>query len=445
MSQLAVTRDVGDVVGNKDIAAHQPAAGRRPPGRRGHPADNQFAGWALHRRRPATLAAALAVLGLLASALPGCGTSQPSRAARSSAAAQAAVGGRAVACRVVHVPVTIPVTQPGQITGDLCIPTHPSTSTGSGRAGTVLLLVGGGGEDADYWSEPTLPQYSLADAAGAAGYATLAIDRLGTGRSTIPSSSTVVTYAAQVSTVDQVAAALHTNPHQEIGTAYATVIGLGHSLGSGVIGGVAAQHPGALAAIIVTGYGAKVTPQTLVADKLYQKPAAQVDPARWGKLDPGYVTVIPSGVSKAGALWPPATTPAAVRVVAAHQGTLSDTELATRPQGAAATRQAAAITIPALVADGDHDVHYCIASPLGATPVTLTPQCGSQQAFLAYERQLLPHACVATALIHNSGHAIQVETAAPAANRLYLAWLAATESGGHARCAITGIDTPASR
>lgn len=238
-----------------------------------------------------------------------------------------------------------------------------------------------------------------------------------------------------MSTIAQVAAALRTD-RTLFGRTWPTVIGVGHSLGSGTLVGVVATDPADLAALVLTGYGAAVTPQTLQLDQRYQVPARTVSP-RWSALDPGYVTVVPSAVEQIGLLYPPGTSAADLAATAAHQGTLSTTELATRPQGAAAVTQGARVTVPVLVADGQYDRHYCEANPVGAAP-TSTPQCRGAAAFQAYAQALLPHACLATSLIADSGHAIQEESAAPAANARYLSWLRTTVTNGHARCATTG-------
>ncbi|MFI5607429.1 alpha/beta hydrolase [Amycolatopsis sp. NPDC051903] len=363
----------------------------------------------LARRAPLLL-----LIGVLAAA---CASSPPPAPAAATSS-----------CREVPTPVSVPgVAAPGRLTGDLCTPANGN--------GTVLLLVGGGGENADYWNLPELPSDSLVRAALAEGYATYALDRLGTGRSTVPASSKSVTYDAQVSTVDQVATALRADA-KVFGTTWHTVVGVGHSLGSGTLAGVAARHAGALDALVLTGYGAAVTQETLQLDKLYQVPARTVG-TRWRGLDDGYVTVLPDKVEQIGLVHGPGTDPHALAAIGAHQGTLSDTELSSRPQGAAAAAQAARITVPALVAVGQFDRHYCEGNPVGAPP-SPTPQCGSAQAFQTYEKKLLPTACLATNLVTGSGHAIQEELAAPKANELYLSWLRATFNGGKARCAETG-------
>lgn len=318
-------------------------------------------------------------------------------------------GSGAATCRTAQYPVTIPaVAAGGHLTGDYCTPHRGS--------GTLMLLVGGGGEDADYWNMPGLPQDSLAQAAVRAGDTTLAIDRLGTGRSSMPP-STAVTYGAQVSTLHQVITTLH-------GQGWTTIIGVGHSLGAGALAGVAAQHPADLSALVLTGYGPQVSAATAARNALYQRPASEVDPARWGALDPGYVTVVPSGVPQDGLLFLPGTSPAAVKAVEDHQGTLSKTELSTRPQGAAATAQGAAITGNVLVLDGQEDEHYCTSEDVGQ-PLQLASQCATQAAFRAYERSMLPNADLTTRLAARTGHATEMHLTAPLTNRLILAWAAA--------------------
>jgi hypothetical protein len=70
--------------------------------------------------------------------------------------------------------------------------------------------------------------------------------------------------------------------------------------------------------------------------------------------------------------------------------------------------------------------------------VAIAAVCASQAAFYTYERALLPNACLATSIVADSGHAIQLEVAAPRANREFLAWLHATLSGRPAHCAVSG-------
>lgn len=361
-----------------------------------------------------SLLAAVLVMGAI-SAATGAATADDGRAS----------------CRAVRVPVAIPgVADRGEITGDYCVPRSAN--------GTILLAAGGGAENASYWNMPGLERYSLVDAAAADGYATFAMDRLGTGRSTIPASSTLVTYQAIVSTTHQVVLALR-HGLAGIDRQWNSVAGLGHSLGSGTVAGVAAADPADFDAIILTGYGPAVSPQTAQLNALYQVAASTVLP-QYAALDSGYVTVIPKDVGVAGSFYAPATAPEALAAQAKYEGLLSKTELSTRPQGAAAESQGALITVPAFIMDGQQDRHYCENNAIDAPP-SIGPDCVTQQAFLAFEQPLLSKACLATYVVANTGHALQLEQTAPATNRVLLTWLRASFSrsdGGRAHCAITG-------
>ncbi len=350
-------------------------------------------------------------------------------------------------CHPVQIPVTIPgVPAPGHIVGDYCVPLFSN--------GTILLAAGGGAENATYWNMPGLDSYSLVDAAANEGYATLAIDRLGTGRSTIPSSSTLVTYQAIVSTTHQVAVALHQG-RAGIDRGWRSVAGIGHSLGSGTIAGVAAADPTDFDAIILTGYGPAVSPETAQLNALYQVAASTVSP-QYADLDSGYRTVIPKDVGVAGSFYLPGTSPEALAAQGKYEGLLSTTELSTRLQGSAAESQGALIKVPAFVVDGQQDRHYCEDNAINDPP-SIGANCATQQAFNAYEQPLLPNACLATSVVPDAGHALQLEKNAPETNRLLLSWLQATfgrnrtpadnhtpvgtpaQAGGIGpRCAVTG-------
>src|SRR3954449_3040951 len=100
-------------------------------------------------------------------------------------------------CRDVYFPVTL-VALPQTMHGTLCVP--------PGGANTVQVLIPGGTYRSSYWDigyQPEIRSFRLA--MNNAGYATLALDRLGTGGSTTPRSAvlTTVTEAAVVHQVIQ--------------------------------------------------------------------------------------------------------------------------------------------------------------------------------------------------------------------------------------------------
>jgi hypothetical protein len=93
-----------------------------------------------------------------------------------------------IKCRDVNIPVALMAGQPAnqKIFAEFCLP--------HGRAPqTVQLLVHGATHNHTYWDFPyQLPRYSYVDAAVRAGYAVLAIDRIGDGQSSHPPSSQII-------------------------------------------------------------------------------------------------------------------------------------------------------------------------------------------------------------------------------------------------------------
>ena len=87
-------------------------------------------------------------------------------------------------CQTLSVPVTLTGYGPANVYAELCIPWR--------QTNTVELLVHGSTYDHDYWDFPLKPwKYSHVRDALREGYATLNIDRVGTGLSTIPPSTSV--------------------------------------------------------------------------------------------------------------------------------------------------------------------------------------------------------------------------------------------------------------
>ena len=108
------------------------------------------------------------------------------------------------------------------VSGTLCAPPD---------ANTVQVLVPGGFYNRGYWDISVTPERrSFRRAMNNAGYATLAVDRLGTGRSSKPP-SLLLTALTQADAVHQVIQSLRTGGQ---GPRYGRVIVGGHSLGSAI-------------------------------------------------------------------------------------------------------------------------------------------------------------------------------------------------------------------
>jgi pimeloyl-ACP methyl ester carboxylesterase len=127
-----------------------------------------------------------------------------------------------VTCTDLNIPVTL-VGIPQTMFGRLCVPDG---------ARTVQVLIPGGTYNSAYWDSPyDATHRSFRLAANHAGYATLTVDRLGSGRSSKPLSATV-SVLGQAHAVHEVIGKLRAGA---FGVAFDKVILGGHSLGSAIV------------------------------------------------------------------------------------------------------------------------------------------------------------------------------------------------------------------
>lgn len=193
-----------------------------------------------------------------------------------SAPAQAAES----TCRELYFPVTL-VALPQTMHGTLCTP--------PGGARTVQVLVPGGTYNSSYWDiqyEPELRSYRRA--MNDAGYATLAIDRYGTGRSSIPPSA-LLTTITEADAVHQVIEMLRSGAR---GPRFDKVIVGGHSFGAGVAIVEAATFDD-VDGVLVTGLAHRVNVGGAIPVFAMTLPVV-LDPkfSRTGH-DAGYITTLP--------------------------------------------------------------------------------------------------------------------------------------------------------
>lgn len=143
-------------------------------------------------------------------------------------------------CRDVQVPVALAEEQP------------------AGRSPeTIQLLVHGGVYTGGYWEFPDpsggTDRYNYAAAANKAGFTTLAIDRIGSGRSSHPL-STKITLESNVFTVHQVVQAIRRGEiTAPAGKQFHKVVYVGHSYGTGVGWFLATDYGEDLDAAVFTG------------------------------------------------------------------------------------------------------------------------------------------------------------------------------------------------
>jgi hypothetical protein len=323
---------------------------------------------------------------LLASAIVASSAIAVSSAAVSAAGAAPA----ATTCHNVAVPIEVGG-QSGAIAGTLCSPPG---------ATTVQLLIPGWTYNRTYWSLPYQPQtYSYVEAANKAGFATLAIDRLGSGHSLHPL-SLFDTLQADVDTVHAVVSALRDG---SLGVRYGHIIEVGHSLGSIVAASEAGIYHD-VNALITTGYSHSLNYLNAYIEIAGHDDLAMGDPKFASlKLDPLYLTSEPG--TRYLFNYVPNTDPAVLNL---DESTLKDTDNLIEGVTIAAypvDNVDRSLNIPVLDVTGAHDGIFCGLN---------TASCTSSSALAAFERSFYgPKATVEAFLVPNTGHDINLERSAP--------------------------------
>ena len=323
-------------------------------------------------RRTATVLAFLAVLLLL----PGWSAGS----APVSAPAQ---------CREVTVPVKVGGYS-GPISGTLCAPKC---------ATSVQLLVHGFTYDRNYWDFPYRPEkYSYVRRANAEGYATLAIDRLGEGRSGRPLSP-FVTYDSNATAIHQVVRALRDG---KFGTSYRKVTLVGHSYGSVASYQVAGRYRDVDALVITGGAHIVSAPNvtTLIVANSYP---SMLDPKFRGQgRDPGYFTTLPG--KRKVFFNEDNVEPGVLRTDERLKQSYALTELPTALPYTFRT-ESKRINIPTFTINGTEDPFFCKGIEVA--------DCRSERALADFERPFYgPRAIVETALVPGAGHDLNLERSA---------------------------------
>ncbi|WP_406639228.1 alpha/beta hydrolase [Amycolatopsis sp. WGS_07] len=283
--------------------------------------------------------------------------------------------------------------------GTLCYP-------GEGDA-PLQVLVAGGTYNSSYWSDLDTPRSppgrSYVANALAHGHATLALDRIGTGRSSHPSSG-LVTGRAQAEAVHQVIARARAGSLD--GRRYRQIVLTGHSLGSMIAVMVAGLHPRDANAVVLTGYSHRVDPAQVAASLAAMHPAAE----EGRPLDPGYLTTRPG---LRATLFHAAgdADPAVTRAEEAAKDVGSATELADAASIGTAAATSRAITAPVIEVAGGHDSWACAAV-----------DCRSADAFRAAEQPNYTRP-LTTWLLPDAGHAATLAADRDRANRAITRWL----------------------
>ncbi|MBO0777878.1 MAG: alpha/beta fold hydrolase, partial [Ktedonobacteraceae bacterium] len=196
---------------------------------------------------------------------------------------------------------------------------------GSLNGKTVQVLVHGSTYDHNYWDFPSVPQkYSYVRQITGAGYATLNMDRIGTGLSDHPPALSV-TLQSNAYVLHQLVQALRNG--KVYGIRFPKVMLVGHSFGSVITVAEASQFAD-VDGVITTGimHTVNATGAATVFSSFY--PVELDSKFAQSKLPLGYLTSIP-GVRKSIFYNPDNADPSVISLDETLKQTITDSELAT--------------------------------------------------------------------------------------------------------------------
>ncbi|WP_184699245.1 alpha/beta fold hydrolase [Saccharothrix tamanrassetensis] len=312
-------------------------------------------------------------------------------------------------CYGVRVPVSVARVGKAHVYGELCQPRR-----GDKTSRIVQLLVPGSTYNHSYFDMPVRrSHYSYVARALDAGHSTFNIDRLATGRSTLPPSS-LYTLDAGVQAIHQVITKLRAG---DIGhRRFTRVVWVGHSLGSSMAWAEAQQYQD-VDAFVLTGMSHVVRqerPSTGHGEEIPFEIKAKDDPKFRGTVsDPGYLTT--NAGMRRFFYHEPNADPAVIEADERLKdlSTAADSTGPTLPPEQSPSRS---IKVPTLIVVGDQDP-YC-------TTGVCTPE-----SMLAHERSYYSDTADLKAIVvSDSGHSVQLHKNAPRTNAAILQWIATVVS-----------------
>jgi pimeloyl-ACP methyl ester carboxylesterase len=305
-------------------------------------------------------------------------------------------------CRDVTFEVALAPDAPvdGEIYGRLC-------ARGSVRNKTMQVLLHGGSYDHRYWDWPhPSDQYSYVREMTAAGYATLSIDRIGTGRSSHPADASAVTLHSSAYTVHQIVQQLRagTTIVRGFGRVVARRIELvGFSLGS-FIATIEASVYDDVDAVVLTAYSHTLGPAAYASFDLAYP--ANLEPA-FADLPDGYLTTLP-GVRSELFFHTPGVDPAILALDEWIKQTYTIGELTDIFPSLPASL---GVRVPTLLVVGDRDMMSCEA-----------PSCTATGSLANESANYAPEACLELAIIPGAGHSLNLHYAADSAFAAVREW-----------------------
>ncbi|KZV85192.1 alpha/beta-hydrolase, partial [Exidia glandulosa HHB12029] len=285
----------------------------------------------------------------------------------------------------------------------------PPTVSNASRATTLQVLVHGATYNTEYWDVGFEPEiYSYVRFAAARGYWTLNLARLGDGKSDRPDGISVVQDSFDVAVLAEIVKLARAGgvPGTPGDRGFNKIVFIGHSYGSIILNGVIAAESALVDAAIFTGYSHNRTSADAGALGGFG-PAREINPQRFGDLEPSYVTSGNASQRTAAFYGPPGTfAPAALAWDEAHKDTVTNGELI--------TQHVTAVVAPdfrgdAFTVNGANDFLFCTDD-----------RCSN----IAGEGSFYPAAKSAEfAVIPATGHSLNFQLSAPAFYNVIQSWL----------------------
>jgi pimeloyl-ACP methyl ester carboxylesterase len=273
---------------------------------------------------------------------------------------------------------------------------------------TLQLLVPGFSYGTEYWDLPYQPEkYSYVRAITGAGYATLNLDRALTP--TPPASE--VTLTAEGYLLRQIVDQLRAGRIAD--TRFRKIIGVGHSMGAGVLLVAASGYTG-FSGLILSDYLHQSVPAG-VANARAQMGAAQLNP-QFAQLPEGYISTLPGAKYRMAAFYNPVDVDP--RVVETDErtkraGTVGELTSVNDPRD---PKYSLAITVPVLQAVGEKDTLDC-------DPAVAELSCADHNAVMVRERSsFTSRVDLETYVLPRSGHDINLHRGASCWFRAAIAW-----------------------
>jgi pimeloyl-ACP methyl ester carboxylesterase len=303
------------------------------------------------------------------------------------------------------IPHTVPVAlAPGQpfnkkVYGTYCQPFHWAQGQHQ-----LDVLVHGTTYNSSYWNwsqDPAL--YSYVNKTLAAGRATFAYDRIGSGQSSIPA-STEVTMESSAYVLHEIVQGFRFLGYKQVNT-------IGHSMGSGVAMRESATYNDANR-VVLTGYlHAGRNPEVVAAIQ-----SVELDPLFAGKGLDGYVTSTPNGKS---VFYSSSADPAVIAYDQAHRDIASSiffNDYIVDRAVPAGANLANKVKAPVLLIDGQQDKVFCF-SPGGL-------DCTNQAGVEANEAPYYTAAASFTVItVPDTGHNLTLHPSANSSFAMINSWI----------------------